>query len=45
MDRMNPMEIVFPWGAVTGYAVTSPATSEYDCVGWAAGFDTVVARD
>jgi hypothetical protein len=36
---MNPLEIVFPGLVGTGYAVTSPSTFEYNCIGWAAGED------
>ena len=36
---MNLLETVFPELVDTGYAVTSPPTPEYNCIGWAAGED------
>lgn len=36
---MNPLEIVFPELGRTGYAITSPPTLAYNCIGWAAGED------
>ena len=36
---MNPLDIVFPELVRIGYAVTSPPTLEYNCIGWAAGED------
>lgn len=37
MDRMNPLEAAFPGLVGSSYAVTSPATSAYNCIAWAAG--------
>lgn len=34
---MNPLEVAFPGLAGSGYAVTSPVTLDYNCLGWAAG--------
>ena len=34
---MNPIEIAFPNLASTGYRITSPPTSDYNCIAWAAG--------
>ncbi len=34
---MNPLEAAFPGLEGSGYAVTSPATVAYNCIGWAAG--------
>ena len=31
------LESAFPRLRVTGYAITSPATEEYNCIAWAAG--------
>ena len=36
---MNPLEIAFPGLVAAGYSITSPATAEYNCLGWAAGED------
>ena len=35
----NPLERVFPKLVSTGYQVTSPATTDYNCIAWAAGDD------
>jgi hypothetical protein len=33
---MNPLELAFPTLA-SGYRITSPTTSDYNCIAWAAG--------
>ncbi len=33
---MNPLEAAFPKLAQAGYAITSPATTDYNCIAWAA---------
>lgn len=37
---MNPLEAAFPNLALAGYAVTSPATPDYNCIAWAARDDS-----
>jgi hypothetical protein len=34
---MNPIELAFPSLVNSGYRITSRATSEYNCIAWAAG--------
>ena len=36
---MNPLELIFPNLAGTGYRVTSPADDDYNCLAWAAAED------
>src|SRR5262249_6606580 len=36
LDRMNPLELVFPNLTGTDYRVTSPADDAYNCLAWAA---------
>ncbi len=37
MSANEELERLFPNLSVSGYKITSPATAEYNCVGWAAG--------
>jgi hypothetical protein len=37
MDRMNPLEVLLPGLAGSGYVVTSPASPAYNCIAWAVG--------